>query len=116
MATFMFYCSVDGQRLPVEAPVGDAPAAPWCILHHQPLKRDYRGEAIGVGQGVRVSRASGIEGGGQNDWRDFLPSTDDFKGPSDPDGTKGLRKWRDEHKPANAKARHPEEHLLRRSW
>lgn len=46
----------------------------------------------------------------------FLPTTEDFKSPEDPDGTKGLRKWREEHAPKNPRAFHPEERLLRRSF
>jgi hypothetical protein len=29
----------------------------------------------------------------------FLPTTEDYKSPVDPDGTKGLRQWNEDHSP-----------------
>lgn len=60
------------------------------------LVRDYRAEAVGVGSGVRVSR----DGTVRDQAHLFLPDNNDFKGPGDPDGTKGMRKWHERYQPA----------------
>ncbi len=62
-----------------------------------PVIRDYRAEAVGIGSGVRVSR--GVFDSPQEAADALLPSNKDFAGPSDPDGTKGMRQWRDSHTP-----------------
>lgn len=79
-----------------------------------PVVRDYRAEGFSLGSGTRSfdTRAMSHE----EVARLFLPTTDDFKGPDDPDGTKGLRKWREEHAPKSPRAFHPEERALRRSF
>lgn len=59
------------------------------------LVRDYRSEAVGVGAGVRVSR----DGTQADQARLILPDNKDFKGPGDPDGTKGMRKWHSQFQP-----------------
>ncbi len=84
---------------------------PVCKLHGR-MVRNYRAEGVMPGKGVYASRE-------MDHWeatRLFLPTTDDFKGPDDPDGTKGLRKWREEHGPRHSKAVHPEERMLRKSF
>lgn len=60
-------------------------------------KRDYRAEGV-------VANTAGLareRDGKDNTWfRDnFLPTAKDYAGPSDPDGSKGLQKWNDEHGP-----------------
>lgn len=60
------------------------------------MVRDYRAENVGVGSGVRVSR----DGTVRDQARLMLPTNDDFKGPGDPDGTKGMRRWHDRFQPA----------------
>jgi hypothetical protein len=57
--------------------------------------RDYRAESVGIGSGVRVSR----DGTKLDQARMVLPTERDFKGPGDPDGTKGMREWHDRFEP-----------------
>lgn len=59
------------------------------------MLRDYKAEGVGIGSGVRVSR----DGLVSDQARLFLPTNDDFKGPGDPDGTKGMAQWRESHAP-----------------
>lgn len=59
------------------------------------MVRDWKAEGVGVGSGVRVSR----DGTLRDQARLFLPDNDEFKGPGDPDGTKGMREWRETHSP-----------------
>jgi len=59
------------------------------------MVRDYRAELVGVGTGVRVSR----DGTESEIAALFLPDNDEFVGPGDPDGTKGMRKWHETHQP-----------------
>jgi hypothetical protein len=60
------------------------------------IARDWRSEGVGVAvANLKADR----ERGGEADKRLFLPHNDDFKGPDDPDGTKGMREWRDNHQP-----------------
>lgn len=58
-------------------------------------RRDYRAEAVGIGSGVKVSR----DGTKLDQARLFLPDNSDFKGPGDPDGTKGMRDWHESFEP-----------------
>lgn len=64
-----------------------------------PIKRDYRAEGVGIGGGVRVSR----DGTLRDQAELFLPTNKELAGPGDPDGTKGMRTWREEHSPKDAK-------------
>lgn len=94
MATYCFACRECGERFSL--PVNDAgettcPACGKCCI-----ARDYRAEAVGVGSGVRVSR----DGTVQDQARLMLPTNNDFRGPGDPDGTKGMRAWHDRFQPA----------------
>jgi hypothetical protein len=59
------------------------------------LTRDYRAENVGVATVVlKNEREMGSK------YKDlFLPSNKDFAGPGDPDGTKGMRNWRETHQP-----------------
>jgi hypothetical protein len=61
----------------------------------EPMGRDYQREAVGIGSGVRVSR----DGTESDINKLFLPGNDEFVGPGDPDGTKGMREWHDTHQP-----------------
>lgn len=64
----------------------------------QTMVRDYRAENAGIAvEGLKQEREMGAEARK----RLFLPHNDDFKGPSDPDGSKGMREWRDTHQPKN---------------
>lgn len=79
------------------------------------VARDYQAEGVGVAVvGLKRER----EAGGRSTVRDkFLPTLSDFKGPTDPDGTKGMRTWADEHdpKPGNKTPLYPEG-IPKRSW
>jgi len=69
--------------------------------------RDYRAENVGVAvQMLKDEREAGGRAGYDNL---FLPNNDDFKGKGDPDGTKGMRNWRETHQPkdTNHKPRWP---------
>lgn len=62
--------------------------------------RDYRAE--GVAPAIANLRR---ENGGQDlNWfkQNFLPTASEFAGPGDPDGSKGLTKWNDEHGPKDS--------------
>ena len=69
------------------------------------LRRDYKAEGFGIGSGVKVSRDGTIK----DQAKLFLPDNKDFAGPSDPDGTKGMREWRENHTPKGAKPHWPGE-------
>lgn len=67
------------------------------------LRRDWRAEGVGIGPGVRESNLELSPSG----YRDlFLPSEADLSSVDDPDGTKGMREWMDEHEPKEGN-KHP---------
>lgn len=63
--------------------------------YYSTMVRDYGAEGVGIGSGVKVSR----DGTAHEMGRLFLPGNDEYAGPGDPDGTKGMRKWHAEHRP-----------------
>lgn len=97
MATYCFVCVFCSARFE--------------SLHRSPLhcgqaaRRDYGAEGVGLGSGVKVSRDGTVNDSAAL----FLPGNKDFAGPRDPDGNKGMRKWRDAHGPrdTNTKPRWP---------
>ena len=107
--TYCFKCPECGARQETRA----YDTVPWCLFDHGqagagPMARDYRTEAAAPAT-LQLKRER--EAGGRSAIRDlFLPTTEDFKGPSDPDGEKGLRAWADETKPkdGNTKPLWPE--------
>jgi len=87
--TFCFKCKTCGERWDSTQQLGHlCPGSPDVV-------RDYRAEMVGVGTGVRVSR----DGTESEIAALFLPDNDEFAGPGDPDGTKGMRKWHETHQP-----------------
>lgn len=97
MATYCFRCTQCGNQVTHGARI-----APTC---HGTMVRDWRSENVDIGSGVRVSR----DGTTKDISRLFLPSADEFVGPNDPDGSKGIRKWNETHTNENeAKAIRPE--------
>lgn len=111
MATYCYRCSVCGE--------------PWVTTHWNlageecfacergAFRRDYRAEGASFNEAtLRRTRD------GNAAYRDqFLPTMKDFESPSDPDGSKGIRKWNDEHSPhkdASGIPLRPE--IKRRSW
>lgn len=98
MATFLFRCGTCGTRFNAATPdLSGETLLPCIVCMSFDLKRDWRGEAVGVNVGNLKREREG--GGKEAQKRLFLPSNDDFKGPGDPDGTKGMREWRDTHQP-----------------
>lgn len=88
MATYCFICTKCGTLATRGARI-----APDC---HGTMARDWRAENVGIGEGVRVSRT-----GTQADQaRLILPDNAQFKGPGDPDGTKGMREWHEKFQPS----------------
>lgn len=70
--------------------------------------RDYRAESAAP---LIANLARERTRGGDAYWRDqFLPTAAELAGPGDPDGSKGIRKWNDEHDPreGNSKPLRPE--------
>jgi hypothetical protein len=61
-------------------------------------KRDYRAENVGVSVADLKAARNGT-GGLEEVSRLMLPTNKDFIEPGDPDGTKGMRQWRDDHQP-----------------
>jgi hypothetical protein len=99
MATYCYRCELCGGEFTYHergywvCPTGDM----------APLVRDYRAEAVGV-QVLGLKRER--ERGGASAVRDmFLPTAKDFAGPTDPDGSKGLRQWGEEHAPKSGNKR-----------
>lgn len=99
MAVYLFKCSAGHS---FESPFN---TTTMCPSHFKTeVNRDWRAEAVGIGSGVRVSRT-----GTDTYQRDlFLPSAADYKGPDDPDGSKGIKKWAEEHQPKEGKALYPD--------
>lgn len=90
MAQYTFACPECGKYECVEAPVATGPRAPVC---HGPMKRNYR--ADGIRSNLRDLKRE-REGFTKEL---FLPTAEDYKSPGDPDGTKGLRQWDEDHSP-----------------
>lgn len=78
--------------------------------------RDYRAENAGVSGMVQLKRERDM--GGREAYRDqFLPTAKDYESPSDPDGSKGIRKWNDEHTPHSSASGAPlRPDVKRKSW
>ena len=101
MATYAYLCPGCGGSYWAHAPARQGP--PVEVLCTNPnhgrtvvaMRRDYAAENVGIGSGVRVSR----NGTNKDIDRLFMPNNDEFKGPGDPDGTKGMRAWRENHIP-----------------
>lgn len=94
MATYCFRCPDCGATTDQER----REPAPSCFCLGRPqMDRDYRAESVGVAvANLKHEREAGGKDGYK---RLFLPHNDDFKGPGDPDGTKGMREWRETHQP-----------------
>ena len=103
MPLYCFYCPTCGRSFETLSR-DTSEGCPACFSN---VVRDYRAEGVGVSMAALESRKA--------DWHDILPTVDDFKKPNDPDGLKGFAKWRSENRPKTPGARHPQEHLLRRS-
>jgi len=94
MALFLFKCRL----CPTRSETTNREADIECSNGHtpSPMVRNWRGESVGVSVGnLRNERNEGKDGLK----RMFLPHNDDFKGPGDPDGTRGMAEWRETHQP-----------------
>jgi hypothetical protein len=94
MPTYCFRCYRCGASL--QRPDDRQPLACPADVYHGYMMRDYRAENVGVGSGVRVSR----DGTVAEQARLILPDNAQFKGPGDPDGTKGMREWHEKFQPS----------------
>jgi hypothetical protein len=64
-----------------------------------PLLRDYKAENAGIAvEGLKREREHSKDEYAAK----FLPSNKDFASAADPEGKKGMAKWRDEHAPADS--------------
>ncbi len=99
--TYVWRCVVCGSQREGNSPDGIAVAGSERCCELMTLKRDFRAEGVGIGSGVRVSR----DGTLHEQSKLFLPGNEDFKGPGDPDGTKGMREWHDTHQRKDPKGR-----------
>lgn len=85
---------------------------PFCRKCYAPMHRVYS-LALGNRRQLKVER----ERGGASAVRDmFLPTAKDMAGPGDPDGTKGIQEWADEHQPKMGNKRPMYPDIPRRSW
>ena len=67
-----------------------------CMECGSPVFRDYKAENVGIAVAtLRREREHSV----QEYAAKFLPSNADFASPSDPEGKKGMAKWREEHTP-----------------
>lgn len=92
MATYCFTCPTCGTtRETVSREVQVCPQL--C----DEMVRDYRAESVGVSiRNLRQEREHTVAERAAG----MLPSNEDYKSASDPDGTKGIREWRETHNPA----------------
>lgn len=102
-AVYMFKCKTCGTK---HASFSPEPSSLGLCTHcaSGQIVRDYRAEGVTPATaGLKRERE-----GKDNAWfRDnFLPTADDYKSPEDPDGSKGLKQWNDEHIPADGN-KHP---------
>jgi len=101
--TYVFTCPECGRY--VETSVREPSPSCACkkMAHPTEMARNYRAEAASP-QVANLKRER--EAGGRSAVRDmFLPTAKDYESPSDPDGSKGIRKWADEHAPADGNKR-----------
>lgn len=103
---YCFVCPLCSRRTEANvrdpAPTCTGPYTDGSYGNHfeQEMRRDYAAEGVGIGSGVRVSR----DGTVADQARLFLPDNDDFKGPGDPDGTRGAREWHEINQPKSSAA------------
>ena len=106
---FCFICDYCGHRVETAVrqpePTCTHELSQLCADTELVMRRDWATEGVGVGQGVRVSR----DGTLSDQAHLFLPTNDEFKGPGDPDGTRGMRAWHEHHEPRadNPRPVHP---------
>ena len=100
VATYCFRCTNCGAT----GSFASREVPEWCgYCETASVIRDYRAENVGVAV-VGLQREREV-GGSEAMKRLFLPHNDDFKGPGDPDGVKGMREWRENNQPAGSNKR-----------
>jgi hypothetical protein len=101
MAAYSYICPACGETLTVRAPISEGPPEEVACPAHDnrdtyiAMKRDYQADNVGLGNVSELRKTR--EGEGSEHL--FLPSNKDFESPKDPDGTTGMRKWRENHAP-----------------
>lgn len=66
------------------------------------MPRDYQAENVGFGvANLKRTREHPVEEYAAK----FLPTNKDFATKSDPEGKKGMKKWREEHAPADSNSK-----------
>jgi hypothetical protein len=95
MATFCYKCKSCGTRFNGTTPGTAGEMDLPCVVCGGAITRDYKAEGVGV----NVAMLRDTRDGTSAYDRVFLPDNKDFAGPKDPDGTKGMREWRDTHQP-----------------
>lgn len=106
MAKYCFICPACGATYEATASLRVGPTAPYCIAHAEVVEaiRDYRAEQVGV-SGLLDMKHEREMGSSNNAARLFLPTNEDFAGPKDPEGKKGMRAWRERHRPKSSNRR-----------
>jgi hypothetical protein len=98
--TYLFRCRTCGRSFSADHP--RALLGEECPCSKDILRRDYRGEGVGFNTAtLKKERDFGVRA--HKDM--FLPTAKDFAGPADPEGTKGIREWAEEHKPKDTNKR-----------
>jgi len=93
LATYVFRCPECSTSYEVASR-----SVPGCYTCGAELKRDYRAEAVGIAIGqLKAEREHSKE----ERMATMLPTNEGLAGPGDPDGTKGIRKWREQFSPAD---------------
>ena len=105
MAIFCYRCKECGTGYEVSAPT--PPIGGACGCTNEPLIRDYRAEGVGTNLGeLRKSL--------HPDFHEslFLPEAKDYISKDDPDGSKGIREWNENHEPRsqNKNPKRPKTH------
>lgn len=103
MALYTYLCPACGESTEVLRPMAVGPPDEvLCVMHEGGEKvamaRDYQADSPRLGN-VSELRNAREAGGLANQAKLFLPDNDEFAGPGDPDGTKGMREWRETHRP-----------------
>lgn len=107
MAAYSFICPACGHTTEVRAPMSEGPPVEVACPAHDnrdgfiAMKRDYQADRPGLGNITELRTAR--ENGDTSSL--FLPTNKDFASKSDPDGTTGMREWRDNHAPRSSNKR-----------
>lgn len=90
--TYIFDCTNCGRRVEL-----NDRSVPGCYTCGFALRRNYRAENAGIAVAdLKKEREHSKDERAAK----MLPTNAEFAGPKDPDGTKGMRAWRDRQSPA----------------